>query len=84
VTISHNSFAITDFQRPRITITRAYSAEKNGGPPRRACDPILHKPLFFDIQQSLLMGDVFVTMLAYRTFFPNCAWRAKLVVWNHP
>jgi hypothetical protein len=24
------------------------------------------------------MGDVFVTMLAYRKFFPNCAWRAIL------
>jgi hypothetical protein len=23
------------------------------------------------------MRDVFVTMLAYRKFFPNCAWRAK-------
>jgi hypothetical protein len=25
------------------------------------------------------MGDVFVTMLAYRKFFPNCAWRAYVV-----
>jgi hypothetical protein len=24
------------------------------------------------------MGDVFVTMLAYRKFFPNCAWKAEL------
>jgi hypothetical protein len=24
------------------------------------------------------MGDVFVTMLAYRKFFPNCAWRANM------
>jgi hypothetical protein len=36
----------------------------------------VHNPLFFHIQQALLMGDVFVTMLAYRKFFPNCAWRA--------
>jgi hypothetical protein len=34
--------------------------------------------LFFHVQRSLLMGDVFVTMLAYRKFFPTCAWRAKL------
>jgi hypothetical protein len=26
------------------------------------------------------MGDVFVTILAYRTFFPNCAWRAILQI----
>jgi hypothetical protein len=38
----------------------------------------LHNPLFSQIQRSLLMGDVFVTMLAYRKFFPNCAWRAML------
>jgi hypothetical protein len=25
------------------------------------------------------MGDVFVTMLAYRKFFPNCAWKAYLL-----
>jgi hypothetical protein len=29
------------------------------------------------IQRSLLMGDVFATMLDYRKFFPNCAWRAS-------
>jgi hypothetical protein len=26
------------------------------------------------------MGDVFVTMLAYRKFFPNCAWKASFVI----
>jgi hypothetical protein len=35
--------------------------------------PIMHNLLFSQIQRSLLMGDVFVTMLAYRKFFPNCA-----------
>ena len=32
------------------------------------------------MQWSLLMGDVFVTVLAYRKFFPNCAWRASICV----
>jgi hypothetical protein len=33
--------------------------------------------LFCHVQRFLLMGDVFVTMRAYRKFFPNCAWRAR-------
>ena len=32
------------------------------------------------------MGDVFVTVLAYRKFLPNCAWRAylgfQLMLWS--
>jgi hypothetical protein len=46
--------------------------------PIRASDRMLHNPLFFHIKQSPLMGDVFVAMLAYRKFSPNCAWRAIL------
>jgi hypothetical protein len=67
-TVSQNYFWIKDLQRPWITITRAYSAEKDSGTTIRACDPILHNPLFSQIQQALFMGDVFMTMLAYRKF----------------
>jgi hypothetical protein len=52
---------------------------KYGDTTVRASDRILHNRLFFHIQRSLLMGDVFVAMLAYRKFSPNCAWRAMLV-----
>jgi hypothetical protein len=77
-TVSQNYFLIKDLQRPWITITRAYRAEKDGRTTIRACDPILHNPLFSQIQRSLLMAHVFVTMRADRKFFSNCAWRATM------
>jgi hypothetical protein len=51
---------------------------KDGDTTVRASDRILHNLLFFHVQRSLRMGDVFVTMLAYRKFVPNCAWRAEM------
>jgi hypothetical protein len=51
--------------------SRSRSTAKFDGITRRACDPILHDLLFFRLQRSLDIGDVFVAMLAYRKFFPD-------------
>ena len=36
----------------------------------------LHNPLFFRVQWSLHIGDLVMSLLAYRKFPPNCARRA--------
>ena len=67
-TVRQNYVLVKDLQRPWITITRAYSAEMDDGTPLCVCDPLLHNPWFSQIQRSLLLGDVCVTLLAYRTW----------------
>jgi hypothetical protein len=76
-TVSQSYFLIKGLQRPRMTITHAYSVQKDGGTSILAYGPKPHNPLFFRVQWSLLMEDLFMTFLACRKFFPNCAWRAN-------
>jgi hypothetical protein len=64
--------------RPWITITGACSAAKDDGTTICAYGSKLHNPLFFQVQWSLLIGNLAMTMRAYRKFFSNCAWRARI------
>jgi hypothetical protein len=56
--------------------TGACGAAKDDETTRRAYSPKRHNPWFFKVQWSLLVGDLVMTSLAYRKFFPHGAWRA--------